>query len=85
MFATLNFLRDGELEVSMKMEEKIKEIRKKHDELERLLQDGQIMADPQKIKSLSREYNELGQALAAYEKLSGVRKAKMPMPTSSLA
>jgi len=57
------------------MENKIKEIQKRHDELERELQDSTTMIDPQKIKKIAREYNELGQVLANYEKLEEINKA----------
>lgn len=57
------------------MENKIKEIQKRHDELERLLQGSEIMSEPSKLKKISREYNELGQVLANYKKLEEVKKA----------
>jgi len=48
--------------------EKIKEIQVKHAALERQLQSAEIMSDPQKLKKISREYNELGEVLALNEK-----------------
>jgi len=57
------------------MEEKIKQIQKKHDELERQLQDSNVIADQNNLKKISREYNELGEVLDKFKNLEEVNRS----------
>ncbi|MFH1366420.1 MAG: peptide chain release factor 1 [Patescibacteria group bacterium] len=55
--------------------DKIKEIQKKHAELERLLQSPEIMSDQEKLKKISQEYNELTEILEKMKKLDKYKEA----------
>ncbi|MFA5070627.1 MAG: peptide chain release factor 1 [Patescibacteria group bacterium] len=57
------------------MEEKIKQIEKRHDELERQLQDSNLIADQNNLKKISREYNDLGEVLDKYKNLQEVNQS----------
>jgi len=54
------------------MEEKIKKFQEKFEELERILQGPEITADPDKLKKVSKEYNELRDLLFNYKKLQKI-------------
>ncbi len=55
------------------MEKKLEQLLARHDELERLLQDPSVTADREKLKSYSREYNDLGHIVQHAEELKTVR------------
>jgi len=57
-----------------KIEAKIKEIKNRFDELERDLQSAEVIKDAQKLKTLSKEYNELKEILDHYKKLSKINQ-----------
>lgn len=52
-----------------KIEEKIKGLKQRFDELERSLLEPGIVSDPQKLSSLSKEYTEVKEALALQSKM----------------
>lgn len=57
------------------MENKIKELQKKHEQLERDLQNPDVFNMPEKLKKLTRDYNEIGETLNKYKKLHEVEKS----------
>lgn len=54
------------------MEKKIEEVQKKYEQLERELQDPGTFQDTQKLQKISKEYNELGELLRTYKKLTDI-------------
>ena len=54
------------------MLEKLDSLQKRFDELERLLQDGSVISDAQKIKEVSQEYEELKEVMMAKKELDKV-------------
>ncbi|MFH1207152.1 MAG: peptide chain release factor 1 [Patescibacteria group bacterium] len=57
------------------MEDKVKELDKRHEQLERELEKPEVFGDPKKLQAISKEYNELGETLDNYKKLKGVINA----------
>lgn len=51
------------------------ELEQKHEYLERELQNPDVLADPQKIQRISKEYNELGHTLEKISELKNVEKS----------
>jgi len=56
------------------MENKIKKFQERFEELERTLQSPEITADPDKLKKVSKEYNEIKDLLFNYEKLQKINQ-----------
>ncbi|MFA5047609.1 MAG: peptide chain release factor 1 [Patescibacteria group bacterium] len=54
------------------MLDKLNSLQTRFDELERLLQDGSVISDAQKIKEVSQEYEELKEVMAAKKELDKV-------------
>jgi peptide chain release factor 1 len=55
------------------MEEKIKQLQKEHDQLERELQSPDVINDQKKISRISKKYNEINQTLQNYNKLDEIK------------
>jgi len=55
------------------MEEKIKQLQKEHDQLERELQSSDVINDQKKLLRLSKKYNEINQTLQNYNKLDEIK------------
>ncbi len=55
------------------MENTLEELKKRHDELERILQDPQIFRDQKKAQSLAKEYRGTEELLALYERLAKIK------------
>lgn len=51
------------------MEEKIKDLIKKHDNLERQLQDPSVTSDQSKLQKIAKEYDEIKSVIQKYEEL----------------
>jgi peptide chain release factor 1 len=51
------------------MDEKLKKIQERFEELERLLQDGSIVSDAKKMKEVSQEYEDLKEVIGAKKEL----------------
>lgn len=54
------------------MDEKLQKIQERFEELERLLQDGSLVSDVQKIKEVSKEYEDLKELISAKKSLDKV-------------
>ena len=54
------------------MDTKIQELQKKFDQLERDMQDPEFFNNPQQLKKLTQQYNEVGQILKRYKKLKEI-------------
>jgi peptide chain release factor 1 len=52
-----------------------KELEQKHEQLERELQNPDVLADSQKMQKISKEYNELGQTLDHLQELDDIAKS----------
>lgn len=57
------------------MEDKIKKLDERHEHLERELEKPEVYGDPKKLQAISREYNEIGETLDNYKKLTDVETA----------
>jgi len=57
------------------MDKKRQEIQKKHDELERLLQDQEVISNSSKLQKISKEYNELNLVLENIKKLDVIKQS----------
>lgn len=57
------------------MDEKIKQLRKEHDQLEIKLQSPANINDAQKMSSLAKKYNELNNIIQNYDKLEEIKKS----------
>lgn len=55
------------------MDEKIKQLQKEHDRLERELQSPDVINDRKKLSQISKKYNEINQTLQNYNKLDEIR------------
>ncbi len=55
------------------MEEKIKQLQKEHDQLERELQSPDVINDQKKLSQISKKYNEINQTLQNYNKLDEIK------------
>ncbi len=51
------------------MDKKIKELRKKHEDLEKQLQDSSVTSDQYKLQKIAKEYNEVKSVIQKYEEL----------------
>ncbi|MFA6427994.1 MAG: peptide chain release factor 1 [Candidatus Buchananbacteria bacterium] len=56
------------------MEERLKKIRERIEELEKLLQSQELISDHKKLQECSREYKELQEVNSCYEKLTKVKQ-----------
>lgn len=56
------------------MEERLKQLTDRFDELERTLQDPDISSDHKKLQSVSKEYNDLKETIALAKKLEELKK-----------
>ncbi|MFA6422523.1 MAG: peptide chain release factor 1 [Candidatus Buchananbacteria bacterium] len=54
------------------MKDKLQKIQSRFDELERLLQDGAVISDLEKLKEISQEYEDLKETIAAKKELDKV-------------
>ncbi|MEK7653391.1 MAG: peptide chain release factor 1 [Patescibacteria group bacterium] len=54
------------------MKDKLDNLQNRFEELERLLQDGAVVSDAQKMKEMSREYEELKEIISAKKKLEKI-------------
>ena len=51
------------------MDEKLEQITKEHDKLERDLQSPDVLGNPEKLSKLSKQYNELNEVIMKNKKL----------------
>ncbi len=57
------------------MDEKLQHLIARHDELERLLQDPSVAQQSGRLKTLAKEYNETGRAIALHDELLAIARS----------